>query len=315
VIDDCANPMTTGNVQVSFGNGDPDVRLDSLKDGTWAQTWIPQRNTSPVTVTAKAEIPEQKLTGQVQIKGGLLTFDTPPVVGSGAVVNGASFAPQSPVAPGSLISIFGNKLAQGQALAGTLPLPLNLAGSSVILAGVASPMLFANDGQVNAVVPFETAVNTPQHIVLMRGTSPSVPQSITVAPAAPGVFTKDSSGKGQGVIFGVDASGAQILADSARPVKAGDVVVIYCTGLGRVDPPVPTGSPAPITPLSNAVNPVTVSVGGASADVSFKGLTPGFVGLYQINATIPQGVTPGNQVPVVVTAAGQPSLPVTIAVR
>ncbi len=192
-----------------------------------------------------------------------------------------------------------------------LPLPTALGGSTVVLAGVAMPLLFSSDGQVNAVVPYETTVNTAQQVILTRGSSTSVPQPLTVADAAPGIFTKDSSGKGQGVIFGPSSN----LADSAHPVKAGDIVVIYCTGLGRVSPAVPTGSPAPLSPLSNVISPASVTVGGIAATPMFAGLTPSFVGLYQVNVAIPAGITPGDQVPVFITAAGQPSLPVTIAVR
>ncbi|MBZ5608094.1 MAG: hypothetical protein LAP38_07550 [Acidobacteriia bacterium] len=315
VIDDCANPMTTGNVVVSFSNGDVSLSLLSLKDGTWTSTWTPQHNTPSVTVTADAQIPEQNLKGQAHTKGGFLTLDTPPAVDTGAIVNGASYAAQAPVAPGSFITIRGSKLAQGQAQADKVPLPVNLAGSTVALAGIATPLIYASDGQVNAIVPFEVAPNTDQQVIVTRGNSLSAPQSVTVAPAAPGIFTLDSSGKGQGIILGVDATGAQTFADPAHPVKAGDAIIIYCTGLGKVDPPVPTGAAAPLSPYSYTTNQVSVTVGGQTAEVFFSGLAPTFVGLYQVNAYVPKNVQPGDQVPVVITAAGQPSLPVTIAVR
>lgn len=127
----------------------------------------------------------------------------------------------------------------------------------------------------------------------------------------------DQHGRGHGsrIVFGVDASGAQTLADPAHPVKAGDAVIIYCTGLGRVSPAVPSGSPAPLQPFSSAVSPVVVTIGGVPATPLFAGLTPQFVGLYQVNAIVPAGVPPGDQVPLVITAATQPSRAVTIAVR
>ena len=315
VIDDCGNPMITGNVTVSFSNGDAPVRLTSLKDGTFAGTWTPQRTTTSVTVTADAEIPEQRIKGSVKVQGSFLTLDTPPVIGDGAVVNAASFAQQAPLAPGSLITIFGSKLAQGQAAASTIPLPTSLGGSSVVVAGIQTPLTFANEGQVNAMVPYDVAVNIPQQVIVTRGANYSAPQSITVAAAAPGVFTRDGSGGGQGLVFKVDSTGTQTLADAAHPVRAGDVVVIYCTGLGKVAPPVIAGSPAPDAPVSNTVNPVIVKVGGVDVTPFFAGLTPRFAGLYQINLVIPPGVTPGDQVPVVITEAGQSGRAVVIAVR
>ena len=315
VIDDCANPMATGNVTVSFSNGDPALGLISLKNGTWAGTWTPTHNAAQVTVTATAQIPAEKIQGQVQIKGAFETYSQPPVIGTGAIVNAASFAAQAPLAPGSLITLFGTNLAQGQGTASNVPLPLNLAGSSLLFAGRSAPLLFANNGQVNAIVPYGIAVNTPQQVVVSSSSSISVPQSVILAAAAPGIFTVNASGQGQGIIVGVDANGDQPIADAAHPVKAGQAIVIYCTGLGEVNPAVSTGTAAPLTQLSNTIAPIGVTVGGVAANVLFSGLTPGFVGLYQVNATVPNGVAAGSQVPVTLTGAGQQSMPVTIALE
>jgi uncharacterized protein (TIGR03437 family) len=313
VIDDCANLMTSGNVVVAFSNGDPPLRLDSLKDGTWAQTWTPQHSSATVTVTADATIPDQNLKGQVVVKGGLLTFDTPPQITS-AVVNAASLDPQSPVAPGSMIAIFGSKLAGSQSAPTNAPLPTTLGGSSVIIAGLSIPLVFSSDGQVNGIVPFETAINASQQAILIRGFTPSVPQTVTIAAAAPGIFSKDGTGQGQGVIIVTDASGNQFIADSSHPAKVGDTVTILCTGLGQVSPQVATGVPTPLAPSFNAVNSVVVTIGGASAKITFAGLTPGVAGMYQVNAVVPAGAT-GDQVPVVITAAGQTSPTVRMVVH
>jgi uncharacterized protein (TIGR03437 family) len=82
-----------------------------------------------------------------------------------------------------------------------------------------------------------------------------------------------------------------------------------------VNPAVPTGAPAPSNPLSRTVNTPRVTIGGVEARVLFSGLTPGSAGLYQINAIVPSGITPGNEVPVVIEIAGQASPAVTMAVR
>ena len=315
VIDNCANPMTSGNVTVSFSNGDQALALVSLRNGTWAGTWTPAHSVAQVIVTATAQIPQQNLQGEVQIKGAFQTYTQPPVIGGGAVVNAASFVSQAPLAPGSLITLFGSQLAEGQGSASSLPLPVSLAGSSILFAGQSAPLLFASGGQVNAIVPYGLAVNTPQQVVVSRSNSISVPQSVILAAAAPGIFTVNASGQGQGIIVGVDANGKQPIADANNPVTAGQVIVIYCTGLGEVNPPVPTGTAAPFTQISRTVEPISVTVGGMRANVSFSGLTPGFVGLYQVNTTVPSGVAPGNQVPVTLIGAGQQSMPVTIAVQ
>ena len=176
------------------------------------------------------------------------------------------------------------------------------------------PLLFANEGQVNAVVPYGLALNTRQQIVVRRGNSYSVPELITVAAAQPAVFTKEQTGKGQGLIF-VASPGGLRLADAASPARAEDAIVIYCSGLGAVSPPVAAGAAALSSPLSTTVNPVSVTIGGREAQVFFAGLAPGFAGLYQVNAIVPPGINPGNEAPVSLTVAGQTSPPVAMAVR
>jgi uncharacterized protein (TIGR03437 family) len=105
------------------------------------------------------------------------------------------------------------------------------------------------------------------------------------------------------------------VAQPGTPVTGGDILAIFCTGLGAVTPAVADGAGAPTSPLSTTVATPTVTVGGTVAKVTFSGLSPGFVGLYQIDAIVPSGLTPGNQVPVVITIAGQTSPPATIAVK
>ena len=101
----------------------------------------------------------------------------------------------------------------------------------------------------------------------------------------------------------------------SEPARSGGAISIYCTGLGATDPTVPSGQPAPAGPPATVRTPVTVLIGGQSAAVSFAGLAPGFVGLYQVNAEVPAGVTPGGAVPVVLIQRGVQSNTATIAVQ
>ena len=315
VVDDCGNPMVSGSVVVTFSNGDAPVVLNRLGEGRWSGTWQPRNATQgQLIVKVLAEIPAPKIQGTAQVTGGLQANPNVPVVGQGAIVNAASFAPQAPVAPGSLVSIFGSKLSEGQGAAARLPLETQLAGTRVSIGGQPMPLLYAGDGQINAVVPYGLAVNTRYQVVVQRGSSYSVPEPITVAAAQPAVFTKDQSGKGQGLVF-VSTPAGLVLAEAASPARAGDAVVIYCSGLGEVNPPVAAGAAAPAYPLSVTANPVSVTMGGREAQVLFAGLSPGFAGLYQVNAVVPPGISPGNETPVSLTVAGQTSPPVTMAVR
>ncbi|MCH8267392.1 MAG: SBBP repeat-containing protein, partial [Acidobacteria bacterium] len=114
VVDDCGDPLTTGSVLLTFSNGDPPLPLQSLQDGRWSGTWQ-ARNSGvsqvTITATATAEISGTTLQGTTQLVGGLQANPTIPQVGEGAVVSAASFAPQVPASPGSLISIFGVEMA------------------------------------------------------------------------------------------------------------------------------------------------------------------------------------------------------------
>src|SRR5205085_5081265 len=80
----------------------------------------------------------------------------------------------------------------------------------------------------------------------------------------------------------------------ASPAKAGETVQIFLTGLGAVSPAVVAGTAGPTRPLSTVVNVPDVYIGGLGARVAYAGLAPGLAGLYQLNVTIPSGVSTGN---------------------
>ena len=319
VVDDCGTALTPdrGGVAVTtrFSNGDPGVNMVHTPQGRWTGSWQP-RNTSQNTVRATitafmVQGNGKTLASQLDLNVNVVSGARVPLVAPGQVLNGASFVAQAPVSPGSLISIFGSQLADGQAL-GAAPFQTSLAGTQVVLGGKPAPLLYTSDTQINAQVPFDVPVNSQLQILVQRGSALSVGDPLTVAPAQPAIFTQDQQGTGQGsIVNGI----SNVLADASAPVQAGDVVAIYCTGLGEVNPKVSSGAVAPNSPLSRTVNEATVSIGGISAKVDFAGLAPGLAAVYQVNAVVPRGVAPGNAVPVTVSIAGQVSPPVTIAVR
>ena len=125
--------------------------------------------------------------------------------------------------------------------------------------------------------------------------------------AQPAILATAGNGPGQGHIYKATAAGAQILADANAPATAGDTLVIYSVGLGAVTPPVTTGTASPSSPLASAAGTVTVTIGGQPVNPFFSGLTPGFVGLYQVNVVVPSGITPGAQVPVSLSVGAKSS--------
>ena len=152
-----------------------------------------------------------------------------------------------------MIALSGSKLADTLAQATTTPLPGQLGNGTVLIAGLTMPLLFTSDGQVNAMIPFGLTPNSTQQVLALRGTSISVPQPVTIAEVAPGIFTTD--GKHEII---VDAVTNKILAPG-NPTKVGDYIVIYCTGLGEVIPAQKAGDAASSTVLPGAVTTVTAA--------------------------------------------------------
>ena len=315
VVDDCGTALKNGSVLTSFTNGDPAIALLPLTDGRWAGTWAPRNAITPsLKIKASAASPDLKLQGTVEV-GGMVN-DNPgvPVVNPGGVVNAGSFAPSASPSPGELISIFGTNLANALEVATALPLNTQMQGTTVSLGGRLLPLIATSDTQINAVVPYDVPSGSTQQLVVIRNNRLALPQTVQIAPAEPAIFTVDLSGKGQGDIFVIGSDGSQILADAQHPAKPGEVIVIYGSGLGTVNPSAQAGSATPSDALRQTDKPTTLSIAGVSAKVLFAGLTPGLTGLYQINAVVPDGVTPGASVPVVVTVGGFGGPAVTMAV-
>jgi uncharacterized protein (TIGR03437 family) len=115
--------------------------------------------------------------------------------------------------------------------------------------------------------------------------------TIQVATTAPGVLTQSQNGLGYGDAVHQDGT----LVNSKNPAQIGETVLLFLTGLGAVNPTIPDGSPGPTSQLSNATAKITASIGGTAATVIYAGLAPQLAGLYQINLTIPTGLTAGDQ--------------------
>ena len=213
------------------------------------------------------------------------------------VVNAASFAPPTyPVSGGTLISAFGSGLAPASEQAQAIPLPTNLGGVSVTVNGVPAPLLFVSGGQINLQVPFGASGSSATIVVNNNGTA-SNEVSVPLAASSPGIFSVDGTGFGPGTVVHADFS----LVSEAAPAAVAETVIIFLTGLGELSPPIPDGAAGPVDPLSRTTDPdLLVLFGSEAGTVLFSGAAPGFVGLYQINVTIPNPVVTGAAVPVVI---------------
>jgi len=312
VVDDCGTPLTSGSV--SAGG----AALTHIRQGLWVGSWTAPAAPSPISLAIFADDPTRNLQGVVALNGVVTPSAGIPVLTEGGITSAAGFQSGAPLAPGSLFAAFGTGLVDGgQITAPGLPWSTMLGRTSMYVGGIPSPVFFGGTqpgfSQVNGQVPYSIRPNTLQQVAAGLGTSRSQYVEVPIAAAQPSLFTFSQSGTGQAIV--VDAARPTVIADAANPVARGGVVTIYLEGLGAVNQLIEAGQPAPFDPLARATNAITVNIGGQPAEVLFTGLTPGFAGLYQINATVPAGIAAGNAVRVIVTAGGLSSVPATIAVR
>lgn len=239
-----------------------------------------------------------------------------PVIGDGGAVNGASFVRGQKVAPGSIVSIFGLNLAETIASAIRLPLPLVLGHVSVSFdqpdAGLSVPgrLFFVSPGQINVQVPWEFAGQTFAMVKVRINDTVSAVYRLELSDYAPGVFEFDAGGQKLGVV--THANG-QIVTPS-NPARGGETVVVYATGVGPVDQPQTSGEAATAQPLANTRQTPTVTLGGRAAQVFFSGLAPSFVGLNQLNVTLPANAPTGVQ-PLAITSNGVAANTVNVPIQ
>jgi uncharacterized protein (TIGR03437 family) len=204
---------------------------------------------------------------------------------SAAIVNGASFAANA-AAPGELISIFGDNLAAGVAQATAVPWPVQLGTTKVLVNGTAIPLYYLNPTQIDAQLPVNLAPGPAQLVVSVGGTS-SAPVNFTVSAAAPGIFTYGGFLRAIAVNYTGSRSGS--LVGPTTPAQPGDVLAVYLTGGGAVKPTSGTWTTGAVSPpgSSQVTGQYSVTIGGLPATVDYLGLTPGFIGLYQLNVHVP----------------------------
>jgi uncharacterized protein (TIGR03437 family) len=203
-----------------------------------------------------------------------------------AVQNAAGFIPGLP-APGGLAALYVSGISEtGTFTAPGLPLPTELGGVTVLVDGVAAPILAvvntSGDTQVNFQVPFELGSPQP-HIVAVQYAGQSafiVPQQ-----AGPGILLLPDGGGA------IQHASDYSLVTVQNPVQRGETLIIYAGGLGAVSIPIASGveasGPDPIGPY--ACNQVTTNAG----TVLYAGLTPAFPGLYQVNVQVSEYLPPG----------------------
>jgi len=221
----------------------------------------------------------------------------PPSISS--VVNAANGS--AAVAPGGLISVYGQNMSAVNMATSQIPLPTALGESCLVVNGALVPLLFVSSQQINGQLPYNVVGSSTLAIHTPAGISNNY--LFTVLPAAPSVFQTGAAGPETGLATIIRADNNQLVTPT-NPIHPKDTVVIYLTGMGQTFPQSTAGLASPSSPLASAVIQPNVTLGGAALSVTFAGLTPNSVGLYQIDAYVPDGVPQGLSIPLVISQGG-----------
>jgi len=237
----------------------------------------------------------------------------PPMIGS---ITSAASQTVGPISPGEIIALRGYAVGPPPTTFFTLDssgkVATNYNGTQVLFDGQPAPIIYASEGQVNAIVPYEVNGKTSTKVEVVYNGIKSQAWGVPIMPSVPAIFTLDGTGVGRAAALNQDNT----VNDPSNPAPRGTIVQIYATGEGQTLPPGVTGSithSAGITPLLQ----VKATVDGKSAIVRWAGETPESVtGLLAANVALPFDVTPGPEVPVTITIGDQTSvIGTTIAVK
>jgi minor extracellular serine protease Vpr len=310
---------------LSYGNGEPACTPASSTSSVSCPTNQYGFAYAEVTLGSTPSSPIINITaaGQTfQSQAFISALSSQPTTTTAGVVNAATS--QGQIAPGSYVSIYGSNLLDATALSnyavdnnllydaatpsvsptdGSLPLQLDFTTVSFDApsAGISVPgyISFVSPGQVNVWVPWELAgqSSVQMKVGIDEGFYGNV-VTIPLQSTAPGFFLNGNVAIAQDQNYN--------LISASNPAVPGQAIVLYCNGLGPVNPQPASGAPASGTSISNTTTTPVVTIGGQSAQVIFSGLSPGFVGLYQVNVYVPSGLSAGNQ-PITIAIGGQTS--------
>ena len=308
LADDCGDPVLNGQIVLTYSNGDPaqSMTLTDPQEGSYSATWTPAKDGRSVTVTARAAAPNLPAI-TTQLTGAVLPNKVPILSPDGTVDN-FSFLGGAPLAPGTIAAIFGLDLAPAPRAPGVIPFRTEVDGTRVLVGGVEAPIHFVSGGQINAQIPAELIPNRQYQVLISAGGALTAPDTIDLAAAQPTVQAPAP----ENVVAAQHANFDTITP--ALPARPGEAIIVYALGLGQTDPPARSGTASPSNPPARALSQPTVTIGGKPAEIIFAGLTPGFVGLHQINLFVPADATTGN-LEITINQNGVTSNPGVLPVR
>jgi uncharacterized protein (TIGR03437 family) len=219
-----------------------------------------------------------------------------PVVTS--VINSADGG--ADVAPGGLVIISGTGLAPDSASSGA-PFPTSLGDVCVTADNTALALSSVSSNRITAQLPFTVSGDVPLLVRNPAGISPAF--ELNILDFAPAIF-HNGTADGQHGLPAVVRDDNNQLVTFTNPIHPETTISIFLTGLSETSPPATLGAAAPSNPPEIVATPPTVTLEGTTLNVTFAGLVPGQVGVYQIDAHVPRGIKDNKQAKLVVSQGG-----------
>jgi large repetitive protein len=300
----CGLGVASGQVVATFSNGDPPLIL-GLVDPThaiYSGTWSPRKTAAQLSINVKASAPGYP-DAISQIAGAVLPNAAPVLTPHGTL---HSFDPLvgAALAPGTIVAIYGQNLASLTSQPTSIPLPTLMNGTQVIIGGMQAPLYYVSAGQVNAQIPFELQPGQQYQVIVSANGALTTPDTVQLSAATPGL-----AAFADGTLIAQHGDGSLVSATS--PAQSGEYLVAYLAGMGNTNVTLASGAASPSNPLAEPTDTPVLNINGAPSPLLFAGLTPGLVGLYQMNFQVPSGL-PAGKITIAIVQNGQSSNQTTL---
>ncbi|MEJ1932644.1 putative Ig domain-containing protein [Nostoc sp. NIES-2111] len=302
LLNECGEVVRDGTLQAEFSNGDRSMELTPGANGIWSGKWIP-RKVEEVTAVELIWEREDAKTARTLLSGSVSEGDARAYIEENGFVGAASREPALLVAPGSLLSVRGSRLAKERATSSAGE--TELGGAKARTEELAAKILAAEPTTLTLQVSEQLQVGRTYDLLLRAEGPETTPVSLAVVSAAPGIYSEDGSGGNQGKVYVVSATGAKTLALGAAGAVAGALVAVEASGLGLVDD---TGK---------VKANVVVLLGSSEQEVKAESAVAvaGRPGVYEVRFRLPAGLAVNQRMPLVLSADGYRSQVVTFSVR
>ena len=224
--------------------------------------------------------------------------------GSGRPLTGGSIISVYPAASDTSSTSSGtmpNPIAAGTAAATAIPLPVSLSDTQVLVNNTPVPLYFVSPGQINLELSNSLPVSGTADLQILRQSTGQVygGAELQLASTDPALFTSNQSGSGQVAAINVQDGSVN---SPTNPVARGQFISLFGTGIGPVPNAPPDGQAAsgavPASDFPQVLIGANATAFVPAADITYSGLAPGLVGVWQINIMIPSTAPTGSSIPI-----------------